>query len=463
MAGMSLDSLREKRGDLWIPYRPDPGAPWNLRRVVHLRRRAGFGATWREIQRDLADGPMTAVDRLLAGRARLDGLPDDFERVARLLADSAHDPDRLKAWWMFRMLRGPDPLTERLTLMWHNHFATSGEKVELRALRRQNELFRTLARAPFGDLLKAVVHDPALLDWLDAPTNRKGHPNENLGRELMELFTLGIGHYTEADVKQGSRALTGWTIADGAFREDHDAHDDGEKSILGRVGRWTGDDLVRMLLDHPATSQRLALRLCEQFMGEDAVGPGTTEELAAGLRERQLDVGWAVETILRSKAFFAEPNLGTRVLGPVEYVVGAARVLEPSGALSGTTQLADRAARFGQDLFFPPNVGGWTAGRDWISPRAMIARANFAAALVAGDLSRRKTPLDPAELLQRCDGGETPERAVERLSELFLGADPAPAFRDRLLASASNLGVNSAEVIRKILTLLLASPEAQLC
>src|SRR5439155_3337204 len=139
-----------------------------------------------------------------------------------------------------------------LTLLWHNHFATSNAKVNnLDAMREQNRLFRKLARAPFGKLLNAVVRDHALLYWLDAQANRKEHPNENLARELMELFTLGIGRYSEKDVKEAARALTGWSIADGKFAEDSTRHDDGEKTILGRTGAWKGDDLVRMLLDHP--------------------------------------------------------------------------------------------------------------------------------------------------------------------------------------------------------------------
>src|SRR5262249_46036096 len=249
--------------------------PWNVRRVVHLHRRAGFGATWDEIQRDLADGPGASVDRLLAGKARAKGVPADFEGTSsRLLTatDLSHDAGRLKAWWVYRMLFGPDPLGERLTLLWHNHFATSNEKVaDLAAMRRQNECFREYARAPFGRMLDAAVRDPALLVWLDAPANRKGHPNENLARELMELFTLGVGHYTEADVKEAARVLTGWTVTEGRFVEVPARHDDGPKTVLGRTGAWHGQDLLRMLLEHPATARRLAGRVCELFFGETAV------------------------------------------------------------------------------------------------------------------------------------------------------------------------------------------------
>src|SRR5262249_18091426 len=239
----------------------------------------------------------------------------------------------------------------------------------------------------FGDLLVTVVHDPALLIWLDAQANRLGKPNENLARELMELFTLGIGHYTEADVKEAARALTGWTVAGATFREDAARHDRGDKTILGRKGKWKGDDLVRMLLGHPATARRLAWRLCDWLMGEGAVGGPALDALAAGLRAHDLDVGWAVATVLRSRAFFAEKNLGSRPLGPVEYVVGVARALECFDPPPSTRLLGEWAGRLGQDLFYPPNVGGWEGGRGWLSTQAIVGRANYAGALVAGNLS----------------------------------------------------------------------------
>src|SRR5262245_22208152 len=217
------------------------------------------------------------------------------------------------------MLFGPDSLGEKLTLMWHKHFATSVSKVQdLAAMRRQNESFRKLGKATFGELLNASVREPALLIYLDAPANRKGHPNENLGRELMELFTLGVGNYTEADVKEAARCLTGWTIEDGKFAEVPAKHDTGEKTIFGKKGELTGSDLVKVLLEQPATAKRLVWRLCDTFFGEKAVSAEAMASLTAALIEKNLDIGWAVNTILRSKAFFAEANIGTRIKGPAE-------------------------------------------------------------------------------------------------------------------------------------------------
>jgi uncharacterized protein (DUF1800 family) len=423
-----------------------------------MHRRAGFAATWGEIQRDLKDGPQPSIDRVLSGKSRSEGVPAEFEQTASLLLDTAHDPGRLKAWWVYRMFFGPDPLGERLTLMWHNHFATSAAKVrDLNQMRRQNELFRSLGRKPFGELLTAVVHDPALLLWLDAPANRKEHPNENLARELMELFTLGIGHYTEKDVKEGARALTGWTVADGQFREDAAQHDAGTKTILGQTGTWKGSDFVRFVLENPATSERLAWRLCELFMGEGAVDTAGIKALAAGLREHNLDSGWAVETVLRSQAFFADSNLGNHILGPVEFVIASARALELFDAPPSTLLLADWAGRLGQELFYPPNVGGWSGGRAWINTQSMVGRANYAAALVEGSLSRRGEPFDALALAKRYGHGGDLAEVIAFYGQLLQGVAPSPARRDRLLAA-----LGSRANTRRAVALMLAAPEYQL-
>jgi uncharacterized protein (DUF1800 family) len=430
---------------------------------VHLHRRAGFAATWQELQRDLAAGPSPSIDRLLKGQSRSQGVPDDFTPTANHLAEAAYDPARLKAWWAYRMYRGPDPLGERLTLLWHSHFATSNAKVrDLGAMRRQNEIFRRHALAPFDNLLKAVVHDPALLIFLDAQVNRKGHPNENLGRELMELFTLGIGHYTETDVREAARTLTGWTVAQGAFHESRSDHDDGEKTLLGHKGRWRGDDLVRFLLEHPATSRRLAFRICEFLMGENAVNGAALDALAAGLRQRQLHIGWAVETVLRSRAFFAEANLGNRVLGPVEYVVGVARALERFQPPPSSLLLAEWAARLGQNLFYPPNVAGWPGGRSWLATQAIIGRANYAVALVEGELSAKPSPLDRIGLAEQHDRGRDLDDLMTFYAELLTGAPPELAWRKRLQNALGPKAERNPDCVSCAIALMVASPEMQL-
>jgi hypothetical protein len=447
---------------LWASYTPGEEAPWNLRRVVHLHRRAGFAATWSELRRDLRDGPGKSIDRLLKGQSR-EGVPDEFRFVADTLAGTAGDPPRLKAWWVYRMYWGPDPLGERLTLLWHNHFATSNVKVnDLAAMRRQNELFRQLGRGPFGELLKAVVHDPALLIWLDASVNRKDKPNENLGRELMELFTLGVGNNSESDVKDAARALTGWKLAQGAFREWLPDHDDDEKTVLGRKGRWKGDDLVRILLEHSATSKRLAWRICEWLMGENVADAAGLDALAAGLRQHNLEIGWAIETVLRSRLFYADANLGNRVLGPVEFLVGTARALERFDPPPSSMVLAEWAARSGQDLFYPPNVGGWIGGRDWLTTQSIIGRANYAAALVEGKLAARPVPLDGIALAQRHGRGHDLGDLLSFIVELLTGAPPTSDWKQRLLAALGPKPALDADAVGALVALIVASPEVQL-
>jgi len=451
------------RSNPWALYSATASAPWDLRRVVHLHRRAGFGATWLELARDLADGPEVAIDRILTGRSRASGVPADFDRISNLIADAAvqlGDVHRLQAWWVYRLLFSPDPLGERLTLLWHNHFATSIEKVhDLRAMRRQNETHRRLARVRFGELLAAAVREPALLVFLDATANRKGRPNENLARELMELFTLGIGHYTESDVKAAARALTGWTFEDGELRELPAEHDDGEKTILGKTGRWSGSQLVAMLADQPATAHRLASRLCGLFMGEHAVDAPAVAALAVGLRDHHLDIAWGVETILRSQAFFASANIRTRVLGPAEFVIGACRTLLPLAPPPSTLSLAGWIRQLGQDLFNPPNVGGWPEGREWLTGKSIIARTKFAAALVDGRSIGLPARID-ASAMARAQGRTTSFDAIaDAASTLLRGSTLSLQERRRLAPMISD---QTPESLRLAVALVVASSESQL-
>jgi uncharacterized protein (DUF1800 family) len=452
--------------DPWVAYASDTGVPWDLARVVHLHRRAGFAATWAEIERDLRDGPEASVTRVLQGKSRIDGIVKDFEAVSAALADAAASTasaDRLKAWWVFRMLFSPDALGERLTLLWHNHFATSNLKVnDLAAMRRQNEVLRQFARAPFGDLLRHVIKEPATLDWLDAPANRKEHPNENLAREAMELFTMGVGNFSEADVKDAARALTGWSYKPDGFHDFSQHHDDGEKTILGRKARFNGDQFVALLLEQPTTSVRLAKRLCETFLGEGLLTTELVQDLAKGLREHQLDIGWGVERILRSQVFFSAANLRSRIVTPPEFTIGAVRALEQFDPPPSTLLLAEWIARMGQDLFYPPNVFGWPGGRSWLNSRALVARINFAAALVNGAVRYPAAPARVLELVERTVGGREAGPGIRFLSHLVLGIEPPAAVQKSLQAAVGTGSALTAESARQAAAILLSSPEAQI-
>jgi uncharacterized protein (DUF1800 family) len=451
----------------WARYRPTSIAPWNLERAWTLRRRAGFAATWRELERDVADGPGPAVDRVLAGECRSDGIPAEFARTADLLGDAAAgatDARRLQAWWLYRALFTPDPLCERLTLMWHDHFATSQRKVDdVAAMRAQSETFRRLGRGPFGTLLREMLRDPALLDWLDAPSNRKGKPNENLARELLELFTLGLGRYTEHDVKETARALTGLSVVQGQFQLRIQDHDDGEKTVLDKTARFDVDSLAELLVSQPAAADRLAWRICATFLGEGVADDDALRKLANQLRGDELHVGRGVETVLRSELFYSARNLHARVSDPVGFVVGTLRALERFDPPPSTLLLAEWTARLGQELFYPPNVGGWPGGRGWLTGRAVVARANFAAALVAGHLNSDVTLPDLAGLAERRVHTHDPREALGFFGELLTGRTPEQATGQSLWQSAQALGGSKPERINQGVALLLARPEAQLC
>jgi uncharacterized protein (DUF1800 family) len=286
-----------------------------------------------------------------------------------------------------------------------------------------------------------VVKDAALLVWLDAQSNRKEHPNENLARELMELFTLGEGNYGEGDVQEAARALTGLSVTAG--QRVHFApknHDDGEKTILGRTARFEVDGLLAHLVDQPATARRLAWRLCTLFLREELCSPEVVESLAQELRAHELDLGHALALVLRSQLFFSEANLGGAVLAPVPWMVDAARALELFEPAPSTLLLAEWSARLGQDLFYPPTVFGWDGGRAWITTGSMLGRARFAQELTGGTLM--PAGADPLRALKSSD---SPARELARV---LLGDENAP--------------VGGADTPARLVARVLSSPAAQL-
>ncbi|MEX0679503.1 MAG: DUF1800 domain-containing protein [Pirellulales bacterium] len=455
----------ESAADYWKPYEPTAAAPWNRRRAVHLHRRAGFAATWAELERDLAGNPQDAVTRLIAGQARIDAVPGDFEALAKMLTDAATASQldrRLKAAWVFRMLFSPDPLGERLTLLWHNHFATSNLKVQnLKFIDAQNDVLRRHGRAPFGELLAAAVHSPAMLVWLDADKNVSAHPNENLGRELMELFTLGIGNYTEADVQQAARALTGWKVVADQFRFRGERHDGGEKTILGQTAKFDGDGLLALLIEQPATARRVAWRLCRMMLGEPLIDDAAIDALAESLKKHDLNIGGAVEIVLRSERFFAAENIAATIAAPPQYVIGTVRALECFVPPPSTLLLAGWMTRMGQDLFYPPNVGGWSEGKAWLASGAIVARANFLTALVEGRLAQSGAARDFGPLIQRHCGEVNLAQSVEWLAELAFGGLPQ-SITHGVEREAASRGKDGASALSSAILLLFSRPEAHL-
>lgn len=410
---------------IWKAYRPSADLPWNVERAMHLRRRAGFGPTWEELERDLSEGPETAIRRMLDGRSRLEGIPDEFERSSETLAQDANRLERLQAWWLFRMLSGPHPLQERLTLLWHQHFATANRKVDnVELMKEQNEQLRRYGMGPFAELVRSVVKHPAMLIWLDANRNRREHPNENLARELMELFTLGVGHYSERDVKEVARALTGWTARAGEFAFNPDFHDRGPKTVLETTDAFDGDQVVDLLLRQESTSHRLAWRLCQPFFADGVIADEARTSLAAGLREHGLDIRWGLETILQSQLFFESRNLRVQVREPAAWLVGIARSLELHRIPCSTLRMAELLREIGQELFNPPTVFGWKGGDQWVADALLINRIHVLQRLLDTSLCFPERPWSMPETWARDLAGTGPEKLAFRVSRLLLGRDP---------------------------------------
>jgi hypothetical protein len=413
----------------WEPYRPSAEAPWDVRRVGHLYRRAAFGATAAELDEALHAGPTRTLDRLLAGGPGL----AEFDRSTASMAESIgrdNDGVQLRAWWLYRMLYSPHPLQEKLTLFWHNHFATSNAKVQnAKAMLGQYELMRQYALGRFDELLQKMSKDPAMLVWLDGKASAKGNPNENYARELMELFSLGIGNYTEKDIRDAARAFTGWDVDHGKAVFDKARHDDGTKSVLGRSGAWQGDDVVRICLEQPAAALFVVGKLYRFLVSETvAPSPELLKPLADKFRSNGYDFGALVRTVLGSNLFFADVVYRTRIKSPVEFALGIVRGLE--GHI-GTTALATTLEALGQNVFYPPSVKGWDGGPAWLNGQTLLFRQNLTLGLTSTEDPRFGSRTDPAALVRRLDV-KTGPRQIDFFLRLFLQGDAPAAAKARL-------------------------------
>jgi uncharacterized protein (DUF1800 family) len=308
--------------DAWSPWKPSARDPWNRKWAAHLYRRAAFGASGAELAAAEKAGFAATLALLLEGEAgadkRLPALHEAGESAAAVPAPArpanpipgAPPPppegEPLREWWVGCMLRSGHPLREKLTLFWHNHFATSLAKVrDARLMFRQNVLFREHALGKFGPLLRAVGRDGAMLVWLDSNSNVKGKPNENYAREVMELFSLGVGNYTEKDIREAARAFTGWHTDGTGFRFNASEHDTDPKTVLGKTGDWDGDDVVSIILDQPAAARFLVRKLYVYLVSETSPPDALLEPLCTAFRKSSYDVSALVKTILSSRLFYS--------------------------------------------------------------------------------------------------------------------------------------------------------------
>ena len=396
---------RVMRPDMCM-LKPLAEGQWNYTTAAHLLNRAGFGGTPEEIQK-LADlGPDKAVAFLLDYESISDPTPNpdwarpNPEEIAKYRAAvRSGTPEEKKAaqreqqqlfrrrmmdlreWWLERMAHGPRPFQEKMVLFWHGHFATSVEKVKNPYyMWRQNELFRRLATENWQHLLTEAGKDPAMLIWLDQAQSKKDHPNENFAREVMELFALGEGHYTEKDITEGARALTGWSLnpATQKFMYRPRIHDDGQKTFLGRTGNFDGDDVISIIVAQPQAAVFITAKLWNYFAGQ-MPSPELNRALAEVLRAHGNNFKPMLRVMFRSEEFYGDDIIRNQVKSPVQWLVGSVRMLEcdlPPAIISW-----GMLRQLGQDLFAPPNVKGWDGGVTWITTNTLLTRYNDAARL----------------------------------------------------------------------------------
>ncbi|MCW5758079.1 MAG: DUF1800 domain-containing protein [Phycisphaeraceae bacterium] len=504
---------RQVREDPRRALVPIDAARFGYDQARHLLWRAGFGGTPAQISAIAALGPERAVDFLLESPDAREQPPaaDLFdrdimrpytaeERRMAVQARSARDEDTLaqlramrqqaqvrdrrqmreiQRWWLTRMIETPRPLEEKMVLFWHGHFATSYRTIEdSYHMYLQNQRFRTHALGNYGTLLREIIRDPAMLAYLDNNDSRKGRPNENLARELMELFSMGVGTYSESDIKEGARALTGYTFVDDEFVFNRENHDTGPKRLFGKSGAFTGDDFVEGILAQRATSTFMTRKLYAFFVGdlpEDAreVSPAARVVLE-GVRTTFTRNRFAIKPVLRQlflcQHFYSDEVRGQRIKSPVDLVVGGIRELRTP--VRDTSALLDALSLMGQNIFYPPSVAGWAGGRSWINTSTMFVRQNTLAFLLTGQRPDRRDaladrqPYDARPLLDELEavfGPGTDELVVERVLRTTLGRVPTYAASALLDVLHARGGKRDHAAMRDMLLLVTAMPEYQLC
>lgn len=408
-------------------------ADWNYGFAAHLLERAGFGGTPEEIQPFAHMTPKQAVARLVrfegvaaatlpafdesgvhdpglepfppsrpavtdlakkngealgikvkaSGNRRLQPIVDQFFYWLRA---SALETNRVAYWWANRMIASPRPLQEKMALFWHGHFASNEAKVrDYRKLLGQLQLFQSQGTGNFRDLTVAVARGPAMLSFLDAGVNVKGASNENFAREIMELFTMGVGHYTEKDIREAARAFTGWNYEDVKFVVNKEQHDESEKTFLGKRGNFGGVEIIDIIMEQPATADFIAGKIYRYFVRQD-LSPALQKQLGEVLRRHKYEIAPLLETIFLSRDFYSPASVGTRIYSPVELAVSTYKKLGLQ-SVPGVPDFNSVTGALGQQLFAPPTVAGWPQGQSWITPGLLLERANFARDVLFPDIS----------------------------------------------------------------------------
>ena len=412
--------------------------------IAHLLRRAGFGASIGDVEEYTALGFEGAVDRLINYDRVNDGDTENALQQMRAAAPASTNdkhpeygnPQLEVGLWLARMMLTKRPMQEKMTLFWHGHFTSSIQDVKFASLMRgQNDLYRQNALATdFKAFTKAVARDPAMLLYLDNYTNRKGKPNENWARELMELFTLGIGNYTENDVKEAARAFTGWTLSrpqngDPTFIFRPAQHDTDPKTFLGVTGNLNGDDVVDIIFTQSVHSKYMARKIFRFFVYDDP-DDATVNRFADIYSRSGFNIRELITQILLSPEFRSDKAFFSLIKSPVEYTIGALRALSATVTDYNFWRTANTAmAVMGQQIFVPPNVGGWPGNRTWVNSTTFYARANLAERLVA---INSEATVDPSEMAAAANI-TAPDAAVDYFLEVLLQSDMPSNYRGTLV------------------------------
>ncbi len=395
--------------------------PMGFDEARHLLNRTSFAANLDDIDAFAKLSRAQAVDQLLAWTSthkvvtppppwindyesprRLRSMTDEQKKLAQ--REQIEKGVELRSWWMTEMLTTPSPLTEKMVLFWHNHFVSSLQKVRSPMLMyRQQLVLRKHAFGYFGDLLHEVSKDPAMVIYLDNASNRKGQPNENFAREVMELFTLGEGNYNEADIKEAARAFTGWSVDPdtGAFMWRPLIHDDGVKTILGRSGNFDGDAVIDILLAQPPTADLIVAKLWREFVSP-VPEPAEVKRIARMFRDNRYNIKVALRAMLTSDAFYAPQNRAALIKSPVDLIVGTLRQFRFETGDVLPFVLA--SLQLGQDLFAPPNVKGWPGGEAWINSATLLQRKQLLDRLFRAQ-EQRPTGITMSPLSDAPNGG----------------------------------------------------------
>ncbi|MEW4487366.1 DUF1800 domain-containing protein [Thalassoglobus sp. JC818] len=444
-------------GWAWSPFE-ESHQQWTRQLAAHLYRRAGFSATSETLDAAMNKTATEVVAELVDERTESNDYLSQMKQLARTVVATGN-VENLPAWWMYRFLTTSDMLQEKMTLFWHGHFATSGDKVtDPELMYDQNELLRSNSLGNFGTLVSEISRNPAMLIYLDSVTNRKAHPNENFAREVMELFALGEGQYTEDDIRELSRCFTGWEIRNGRYRFNRYQHDSGRKSILGQDGAFDGDEGVAIVLDQPALPDFIIGKLYQFFVADEPAPPkALLEPLTIEFRENGLNIAPIVKRILSSQLFFSSQSVARKVRSPIEFSVGFLRALEGS---TDQYALTSGMLELGQVPFFPPNVKGWDGGRTWINSSTLLARSN----LIQSILKNKNTRFSHGTLGDLFDKHRlnSSEEIVNWLESMLLAVSlPAPV-RSQLQAKIDSGAGKREERLKEVVHLICGLPEYQL-